>query len=48
LSNPGVVSEKTIAKVQAAVDDLIKNRLMLREDADRTLEKARNEARVNP
>jgi len=37
-----------VAKVQAVVDALMKDRLMLREDADRTLEKARNEARVNP
>lgn len=37
-----------VAKVQAAVDDLMKDRLMLPEDADRYLEKARNEARVTP
>jgi hypothetical protein len=34
------------AKVQAVVDALVKDRLMLQEDADRILEKARNEARV--
>jgi hypothetical protein len=37
-----------VAKVQAAVDELMRDRLMLQEDADRYLEKARNEARVNP
>jgi hypothetical protein len=37
-----------VAKVQAAVDELMKDRLMLQEDADRYLEKARNEARVTP
>jgi hypothetical protein len=37
-----------VAKVQAAVDELVRDRLMLPEDADRYLEKARNEARVNP
>ena len=33
---------------QAAVDELLRDRLMLPEDADRYLEKARNEARVIP
>ena len=33
---------------QAAVDALMKDRLMLQEDADRYLEKARDEARVKP
>jgi hypothetical protein len=37
-----------VAKVQAAVDELMRDRLMLQEDADRYLEKARSEARVNP
>jgi len=37
-----------VAKVQAAVDALVKDRLMLPEDADRTLEKARAEERVKP
>ena len=37
-----------VAKVQAAVDELIRDRLMLQEDADRYLEKAHSEARVNP
>jgi hypothetical protein len=37
-----------VAKVQACVDQLKRDRLMLQEDADRILEKARNEARVNP
>jgi hypothetical protein len=37
-----------VAKVQAAVDELMRDRLMLQEDADRYIEKARNEARVNP
>ena len=37
-----------VAKVQAAVDELMADRLMLQEDADRYLEKARNEARVTP
>ncbi|HYD07370.1 MAG TPA: alpha/beta hydrolase domain-containing protein, partial [Reyranella sp.] len=37
-----------VAKVQAVVDELTRDRLMLQEDADRTLEKARAEARVNP
>jgi hypothetical protein len=36
-----------VAQVQAAVDALIKDRLLLKEDADRYLEKARNESRVN-
>lgn len=36
-----------VAKVQAVVDQLMRDRLMLKEDADRYLEKARNEARVN-
>jgi hypothetical protein len=35
-----------VAKVQAAVDGLMAERLMLQEDADRYLEKARNEPRV--
>ena len=33
---------------QAAVDQLKADRLLLQEDADRYLEKARNEARVAP
>lgn len=37
-----------VAKVQAAVDALLKDRLLLKEDADRYIEKARNESRVNP
>ena len=37
-----------IAKMQAAVDQLKADRLLLQEDADRYLEKARNEARVAP
>ncbi len=37
-----------IAKVQGAVDALKKDRLLLQEDADKYLEKARNETRVNP
>jgi hypothetical protein len=37
-----------VAKVQAAVDELMRERLMLQEDADRYIEKARTEARVNP
>jgi hypothetical protein len=37
-----------VAKVQATVDALMQDRLMLQEDADRYLEKARNEAKVNP
>ena len=37
-----------LAKVQTAVSQLQKDRLMLQEDADRTLEKARTETRVNP
>jgi hypothetical protein len=37
-----------VAKVQAAVDQLLRDRLMLPEDADRFIEKARNEARVAP
>ncbi len=37
-----------VAKVQAAVDALMKDRLLLKEDADRYLEKARNESRVSP
>jgi hypothetical protein len=37
-----------VAKVQAVVDELMHDRLLLQEDADRYLEKARNEARVNP
>jgi len=37
-----------VAKVQAAVEALRRDRLMLQEDADRYLEKARAEARVNP
>ena len=32
-----------VAKVQEAVDELIKDRLLLQEDADKYLEKARNE-----
>jgi hypothetical protein len=36
-----------VAKVQAAVDALVKDRLLLKEDADRYLEKARTESRVN-
>lgn len=36
-----------VAKVQAAVDALVKDRLLLKEDADRYLEKARSESRVN-
>ncbi|HKV16965.1 MAG TPA: alpha/beta hydrolase domain-containing protein, partial [Reyranella sp.] len=35
-----------VAKVKAAVDRLVKDRLLLREDADRYLEKARAETRV--
>lgn len=35
-----------VAKVQGAVEALMKDRLMLQEDADRYLEKARNETRV--
>ncbi len=37
-----------VAKVQTAVDQLKADRLLLQEDADRYLEKARNEARVAP
>jgi hypothetical protein len=37
-----------VAKVQAVVKELMADRLLLQEDADRYLEKARNEARVNP
>lgn len=37
-----------VAKVQAAVSALVNDRLMLQEDADRYLEKARAETRVNP
>ena len=37
-----------VAKVQEAVDALKKDRLLLQEDADKFLEKARNESRVNP
>lgn len=37
-----------VAKVQAAVDALVNDRLLLTEDADRYLEKARAESRVNP
>ena len=37
-----------VAKVQDAVDALKKDRLLLQEDADKYLEKARNESRVNP
>jgi hypothetical protein len=36
------------AKVQASVDQLMKERFLLQEDADRYLEKARAEKRVNP
>jgi hypothetical protein len=35
-----------VAKVRAAVDQLVKDRLLLQEDADRYLEKARAETRV--
>lgn len=37
-----------LAKVQVVVDALMKDRLLLKEDADRYLEKARNESRVTP
>ena len=37
-----------VAKVQVIVDALMKDRLLLKEDADRYLDKARNESRVNP
>ncbi len=37
-----------VAKVQAAVEALKSDRLLLQEDADKFLEKARNESRVNP
>ena len=37
-----------VAKVQAAVDALLKDRLILPEDAERYLAKARAETRVNP
>ena len=37
-----------VAKVQEAVDALKNDRLLLQEDADKFLEKARNESRVNP
>jgi hypothetical protein len=37
-----------VAKVQDAVDALKKDRLLLQEDAEKYLEKARNENRVNP
>jgi len=37
-----------VAKVQDAVDALKKDRLLLQEDADKYLEKARSESRVNP
>ncbi|MCX7360707.1 MAG: alpha/beta hydrolase domain-containing protein, partial [Alphaproteobacteria bacterium] len=37
-----------VAKVQAAVDHLLKDRLILQEDAERYLAKARTEARVAP
>ena len=37
-----------VAKVQDAVDALTKDRLLLQEDADKYLETARNESRVNP
>ena len=37
-----------IAKIQATIDQLKADRLLLQEDADRYLEKARNEARVAP
>jgi hypothetical protein len=37
-----------IAKVQAVVDRLLEDRLLLQEDADRYLERARNETRVAP
>ncbi len=37
-----------VAKVQDAVNVLKKDRLLLQEDADKYLEKARNETRVNP
>ncbi|TAJ39360.1 MAG: hypothetical protein EPO55_12670 [Reyranella sp.] len=37
-----------VAKIQDAVDVLKKDRLLLQEDADKYLEKARNESRVNP
>jgi hypothetical protein len=37
-----------VDKVQDAVDRLKKDRLLLQEDADNYLEKARNESRVNP
>ena len=36
-----------VSQVRAAVDALVKDRLLLQEDADRYLEKARNESRVN-
>ncbi len=36
------------AKVQATVEQLMKERFLLKEDADRYLEKARTEKRVNP
>jgi hypothetical protein len=35
-----------VARVEAAVDRLVKDRLLLQEDADRYLEKARAETRV--
>jgi hypothetical protein len=37
-----------LAKVQAAVESLVRDRLMLQEDAERYLAKARGESRVNP
>ena len=37
-----------VAQVQVAVDALVKDRLLLQEDADLYMEKARNEGRVNP
>ncbi len=37
-----------VAKVQAAVDALMKERFLLKEDADRYIEKARNEESVSP
>jgi hypothetical protein len=37
-----------VTKVQEAVGALKKDRLLLQEDVDKYLEKARNESRVNP
>jgi hypothetical protein len=37
-----------VARVQEVVDALKNDRLLLQEDADKYLEKARNESRVNP